>query len=165
MSLHSVWWSAPRIAFEPEYVRLLTSARSRLLPLIKFWHWNKFVLSFEERKLVKWRSYKVCTSTLHSVNYFSEVTAQPCLLLDHDWLKTDVSYFRAWHSLTTEVKFMLAAGVMNIKMYQRSNMCHILKTNPYGLCLALPPAHPVCACPLFLENHKKLNHSHFFGGR
>lgn len=30
-------------------------------------------------------------------------------------------------ALTTEAKFMLAAGVMNIKLYQRSNMCTYFK--------------------------------------
>lgn len=69
-----------------------------LLPLILFWHCSKFVLSFEARKMVKWSSYKICTSNLHSVSYFSEVNAQPCLLPGHDWLKINASCSRAWHS-------------------------------------------------------------------
>lgn len=50
-----------------------------LLPLIKFWHWNKFVVFFEEEKIVKWSSYKICTSILyqklvHSLAFFWAMT-------------------------------------------------------------------------------------------
>ncbi|KAM6068498.1 uncharacterized protein LJ206_011704 isoform 2-T2 [Theristicus caerulescens] len=70
-------------------------------------------------------------------------------------------------TLTREVEFMLAARrVMNIKLYQSSNMCHFLQKR-HGLCLALPSVHPACTCPLLflLENQKKLSHSQFSGGR
>lgn len=44
-----------------------------LLPLIKFWHWSKFVLSFEVRKIVKWSSYKTQCKLL----FRSQCTALP----------------------------------------------------------------------------------------